>query len=292
MDPAACLKLLASRQQADGGFAPREVRESRPDSTAWGVLALTTAAESNANAIESGRRYLALSQYPDGRVPITLKHPNATWPTALALLAWYGWHGSDVAAVHALDFLGRVLVMTFKTEDSVNAIDSTLNGWSWIEGTSCWVEPTALAVFAFERYHRETDRVKEGVKLLLNRQLPHGGWNFGNTLVFGTELLPSEEYIGVALTGLAGHCPIEKVQPSIALLEARLPKIRTPLALGWGLLGLSAWGRRPAEASAWIAQCLDRQSQVGPFDTTHLALMVLAEHCKEGLSTIFPPLPA
>jgi hypothetical protein len=292
MDSATCLNLLTARQQADGGFAPRDARESRPDATAWGVLALSAAPRPNLNSIEMGRRRLAAVQLPDGRVPITPNHVNASWPTALALLAWYGWRGNESAAVHGLDFLGRVTVATFKTEDAVNAIDSTLNGWSWIEGTSCWVEPTSLAVFAFDRYHRETDRVGQGVKLLLNRQLPHGGWNFGNTLVFGTELLPSEEYVGVALTGLAGHCPPEQVAQSIAFLEQRLPKLRTPLALGWGILGLSAWGRRPAEASAWISQCLDRQSQLGPFDTVHLALMLLAEHCVDGLSSIFPPLPA
>ena len=79
-------------------------------------------------------------------------HPAASWPTTLALLTWYGWRAGSEAARHGLNFLSDVTVATFHAEDNPNAIDSTLRGWSWIAGTSCWVEPTALAVFAFQRY--------------------------------------------------------------------------------------------------------------------------------------------
>ena len=288
MDTASCLKTLAARQQPGGAFLSREGGEPRPDATAWAVLGLRAAGAGNDAAIEQGRQALVHEQMPDGRVPIGPNHPAASWPTALALLAWYGWHAGAEAARHGLNFLSDVTVTTFHAEDNPNAIDSTLRGWSWIAGTTCWVEPTALAVFAFERYDRQLDRVRQGVKLLLDRQLPHGGWNFGNTLVYGTELLPSEEYVGVALTGLAGHCDESQVTQSIAFIEGRLAKIRTPLALGWGVLGLAAWGRRPAFADQAIAECLDRQKQLGAFDTSHLALLLLASHCPGGLITLFP----
>ena len=136
---------------------------------------------------------------------------------------------------------------------------------------------------------RQLDRVRQGVKLLLDRQLPHGGWNFGNTLVYGTELLPSEEYIGVALTGLAGHCEEAQVAQSIAFIEgpsrqdshtsrARLGHPR-PRRVGPSP-GLCRSGhfRMPRSAG----------TQLGPFDTSHLALLLLASHCSGGLITLFP----
>jgi Prenyltransferase and squalene oxidase repeat len=289
MDSAACLQILAARQRDDGGFAGREGGASRPDATAWAVLGLRAAGQGSEGPIERARRQLVHAQSPDGGMLISPRHPASSWPTPLALLAWYGWAEGRPAAQKALDFLDQVKVTTFQTEDRLNAIDSTLRGWAWIDGTTCWVEPTALCVFAFERYGRPSVRVKDGIALLLDRQLPHGGWNFGNTLVYGSELLPAEEYVGVALTGLAGHCDAARIAPSIAFIEGRLPTLRTPLALGWGILGLAAWGRRPAEADRWISECLDRQKTVGPFDSALLALLLVAGHCPTGLQSLFAP---
>ena len=48
------------------------------------------------------------------------------------------------------------------------------------------------------------DRVKEAVRMILNRQLPSGGWNYGNTTVFKRELLPMPEHTGQALCALSG----------------------------------------------------------------------------------------
>jgi len=287
MEIASCLQSLISRQKPDGSFIPRERVDARPDATAWGILGLRTGGAETEKLIERAREHLVKQQLPDGRVAVSEMHPYACWPTPLALLAWQGWPAGDAAAQKGLDFLEHLTVATWKVEDKVNAIDATLHGWSWIAGTSCWVEPTAMAVFAFDRYGRAPERMKEGVKLLLDRQLPHGGWNFGNTLVFGAELFPAEEYIGVALTGLAGHCEKADVARSLDLIEKRIVSIRSPLALSWGILGLAAWGRRPADADRWIAECLDRQQYLGAFDTTHLALLLLAGHCHDGLAGIF-----
>jgi hypothetical protein len=287
MEIASCLEALLVRQQADGAFIPRDGLESRPDATAWGVLGMRASGDATKNLVERARERLLQQQMPDGRVPVSERQPSACWPTTLALLAWHGWPAGDAAAQRSLEFLTNLPVRTFKTEDQVNAIDSTLHGWTWIAGTSSWVEPTALTVFVFDRYGRKADRVGEGVKLLLDRQLPHGGWNFGNTLVYGSELLPAEEYVGVALTGLAGRCEESQIAASIAFIEQRLVKLRTPLALSWGILGLAAWGRRPADADQWISECLARQKKVGSFDTTHLALLLVASHCRTGLGGLF-----
>ena len=50
-----------------------------------------------------------------------------------------------------------------------------------------------------------------------------------------------------------------------------------------GLLGLSAWGRRPEPAIPWCAECLDRQETLGAYDTALLALVLFAAHATSGL---------
>ena len=46
-------------------------------------------------------------------------------------------------------------------------------------------------------------RVKAGIKLILDRALDAGGWNYGNKSVFGTELRPQPGPTGLALLALA-----------------------------------------------------------------------------------------
>ncbi|WP_455379071.1 hypothetical protein [Petrachloros mirabilis] len=109
----------------------------------------------------------------------------------------------------------------------------------------------------------------------MDRQLPHGGWNCGNTIVFGTELLPAPESTGAALQALAGVVPYQEVRKSLEYLRGEIIHVRTPIALGWGLLGLGAWGEAPKDSIESIIQTLGRQARYGPFDTSSLALLLL-----------------
>lgn len=287
MTEEACLELLISRQHESGAFRVRDNGEGRPDATAWAALALRAEA-GHPELAEKARRHLLREQLQDGRLVAAPHSPSACWPTPLALLAWHGWQEGAAAAKQAIQFLDQVRVLTWDM-DPYTAIDSRIKGWSWIAGTSCWVEPTALAIFALERYGVKNERTGEGVRLLLDRQLPKGGWNYGNTVVFGSELYPTEETVGVALTALAGHCEKAEVERSLRLLEQRLQKVRTPLTLAWGILGMAAWGERPDNANRWIAECLERQQIYGNFDTTQLSLLLIAARCTGGLADLFPP---
>ena len=109
----------------------------------------------------------------------------------------------------------------------------------------------------------------------MNRQLPNGGWNYGNTKVFGTELHPAPESTGAALQAVAGLVPYHEIKKSVDYLKAEVDRARTPVGLGWGLLGLSAWGEAPKGSSDLIHQTLGRQERYGPYDTSSLALLLL-----------------
>ena len=115
--------------------------------------------------------------------------------------------------------------------------------------------------------------------MILNRQLPHGGWNYGNTLVYGKELLPFVETTGIALAALAGHIPREKVSTSLDYLRAQAERSRTPLSLAWGLFGLGAWGEFPAAGHDWVDETLNKQTKYGPYVTSLLSILALAHLC-------------
>src|SRR5262249_52249430 len=133
--------------------------------------------------------------------------------------------------------------------------DTTLVGWPWVAGTHSWLEPTALAVLALGRAGLGAHpRVAEGLRLIRGRAVDAGGWNYGNKAVFGRALRAQPSPTGLALLALAGTGPRDAaVGRAVAYLARTLPGVRAPVSLGWGLLGLRAWGEAPAGAGDWLA---------------------------------------
>jgi len=126
--------------------------------------------------------------------------------------------------------------------------------------------------------------------MMLDRQLPHGGWNYGNTTVYGRELHPMPESTGAALTGLAGQAEQGTVARSIDYLQGEVDRLRTPISLGWGLLGLAAWDLWPSNGAALVERCVVNQARYGEYDTSALCLLLLAavEGAGGAKNTLFP----
>ncbi|MGD8561896.1 MAG: terpene cyclase/mutase family protein [Desulfarculaceae bacterium] len=268
---------IRRRAANNGGFAFRPGRASQPDATAWGVLALQ-AAGSDKPLLARARAYLESVQADDGSVPIHPDHPEACWPTPLAILAWQGDPGFKKPRTKAVDFLlASVGQHGPNDSESIFQHDNTIRGWPWISGTHSWVEPTAMAVIALRACGLgEHPRAREAVRMILNRQIASGGWNYGNTVVFGNQLHPMPAATGIALTCLIQAASLKQVKNSLDYLQSELSRSRTPQTVAWGVLALCAWGRKPASAQDWIEQTLDRQNVFGPYDTPSLALLLLA----------------
>jgi hypothetical protein len=126
--------------------------------------------------------------------------------------------------------------------------------------------------------------------MMLDRQLPHGGWNYGNTTVYGRELHPMPESTGAALAGLAGQVEQGTVARSLDYLQGEVDRLRTPISLGWGLLGLAAWDGWPSNGAALVERCLANQARYGEYDTSALCLLLLAAlEGETGIkNTVFP----
>jgi hypothetical protein len=277
---------LRSRALAEGGFARGPGGAYAPDATAWAVLALG-ASGAGAPPVGPARARLAASQGPDGRVAVDAEHPEALWVTPLAALAWHGDPAQAAAAQRAIAFLLATTGRHWpKQPGAATGHDPAIRGWPWIEDTHSFVEPTALAVLALRRAGQGGhERAHEGVRLLLDRQLPKGGWNYGNTTVYGQELRPAAVETGVGLTALAGVVEQGQVLTSLGYLKAEVARLKTPLSLAWATIGLAAWGECPAEARAALPATAATPAQLS---TTLLALVLLAAAGDAGLARVFP----
>ncbi|MGB3400819.1 MAG: hypothetical protein WBA34_11695 [Candidatus Deferrimicrobiaceae bacterium] len=281
------LEALRSRGLDSGGFSNRPGEEFRADATAWAAMALT-ATGTEEGLVGKARDRIAGEQQEDGRVSVSPEHPEAFWPTPLAVLAWEGSPAHREAQSRAVKFLLSTTGSHFvKDPESPVKHDPSIRGWPWIANTHSMVEPTALSLIALQvAGHGENELSREATRMLMDRQLPKGGWNYGNTFVYGHELYPQPENTGLALDALAGSVLRQDVSRSLGYLESRLTRVRAPLSLGWGLLGLRAWGIRPRKAGHWLLESFELQKKYGPYDTTLLSLLLMAVLATGGLASV------
>jgi hypothetical protein len=183
------------------------------------------------------------------------------WATPHAILLWNAMDVNVEARRRACTWLIRQTGTPPRDTAESRAVvghDTSLLGWPWIAGTHSWLEPTAMSILALDREGRGNHpRVTEGLRLLLDRAIPAGGWNYGNTSVFGRALRPRPAPTGLALLALAARAGLSRprpVDPAIAYLRRVLPDVHAPISLGWGVLGLRAWGACPDDAEIWLAR--------------------------------------
>ncbi len=269
-------QLLWERQAEGGGFAQKAGQKARPDATAWAVTALDRLGAPPAS-LRPHRSYLRGAQIDTGGVALDAP-ARALWPTPLALLAWQGDPQFAEPARRAAGFLLATSGEHWQSDrDGDMGHDTSIRGWPWVADTHSWIEPTALAVLALRGAgNGGHERVAEAVRMILDRQLPAGGWNYGNLRVFRNILHPLPESTGFALWALAGLAERGHVEASLGYLEAALEKVRTPLSLGAGLTGLAAWGIVPPFAAEAIEAAASRPPAPEPAGTSDLAILGIA----------------
>jgi hypothetical protein len=267
---------LLDRQLASGGFSEWPGNEYRTDSTAWVILALNEG--KFANAVNRARSCLAQNQLKDGRVSMSDDHPQAFWPTPLAVLAWHGSPSHRDNQERAIQFMLQTTGSHFEKNPKLPfAHDTALRGWSWIENTFSWIVPTASAILALKLCgYSQHARVQEAIRLMLDRQLPDGGWNYGNTIVYDQVLLPQPDTTGIALAALSGLVDKVAIEKSLFYLKNEVVHCRTPLSLGWAIIGLSAWQDKPPQTDTLISESLNLQQTYGVYGTTLLSLLKCA----------------
>ncbi len=179
--------------------------------------------------------------------------------TALALLALRRFQHQPVqdAVERAFRWLSGVAGLEshwlwqwkFRLFDRQVRFDPSKSGWPWFSGTVSWVAPTAIAVLAFQAWRRESPRIPSALEMLLDRACPQGGWNAGNSVVFGVELDPHPDFTAMALLALrnAAHSNQTLVHRSLKYLVGRLDGVFSPYSLAWAVLALSGYGHAGTE---------------------------------------------
>ncbi|HEV7224693.1 MAG TPA: hypothetical protein VGN42_18425 [Pirellulales bacterium] len=238
-----------------------------------------------ADAQRAGQRLASLAS-ADGSVCPKLGEAAPGWPTGLAVLAWTAVANKTPDPFS--DFLERGVAWLLASGGETSprnadiGHDSSLRGWPWVQGTHSWIEPTATNVLALKATGRsEHPRTREAVRLLIDRLLPEGGCNYGNTTVFGQMLRPHLEPSGLALAALAGERDASgRIERTIAYLEQSLHRETTSMSLAYGLIGLAAHDRTPRAAEAWLESAAGRGGrEAAPYKHALLALAALKGEC-------------
>jgi hypothetical protein len=173
------------------------------------------------------------------------------------------------------------------------AHDSSLVGWTWAAGTHSWLEPTALFVLALKAAgHAQHPRTREGVRLLIDRLLPNGGCNYGNTIVLGQTLLPHILPTGLAMLALAGEQSDDaRLSRSLAYLNGELSAKTATASLCYGLMGLAEHGIPTPSGEAWLHESYLRTVASGA-SSYKLALVALAAANRNPMTASFKVHPS
>jgi hypothetical protein len=151
--------------------------------------------------------------------------------------------------------------------------DSSLQAWSWVENTFSWVEPTAWSVLLLKHrlargpYPDAAERVRVGEQVLNDRACRGGGWNYGNSNVYGQDLLPYVPTTALALLALQDRRSDVLVARSLERLERDMTTERSALALSLALICLRIYGRPTGVAEQHLTQLVaDRYVDTDPND--------------------------
>jgi hypothetical protein len=248
--------------------------------TALACLAL--AAHNQPTAARGLALQLTQHQLGDGAVPVLAGQDEPAWTTSLAILAWVACERSPMqtgfkkqresAVDWALAHHGKPAEPQLEVGH-----DPRLLGWSWAENTHSWMEPTAMFALALKAAGlKDHARTREAIQLVTDRLLPTGGSNFGSTIVLGQATLPQVESTGLAMLALAGEPNTDpRIEASLRYLESNVSGVTPSASLAYGLLGLTAHGRRPEAAEEFLRQAFERELARGT-NEFKLALLALA----------------
>ncbi len=233
--------------------------------------------------------WLAGLQTAEGNIGISAAQSTPGWPTGWAMMAWQAAQRSPIADPKFALAIDRAVQWALHTQgETMEAVnpqghDTSILGWPWVEGTHAWLEPTAMNALALRLTgHGDHPRALQAVELLQDRQLVTGGCNYGNTIVFGQQLLPHLEPTGLCLLALAGVFDANgRTGRSADYLLRELSARTATVSLCYGLLGLAAQNRLPEGADDWLAAATARTlaRDASSYKLSLLALASLGTSC-------------
>lgn len=240
--PHTLREYLLSLAGFEGGWGYQVGQALHLEPTCLALLAL---AEDPHYAPVIQRSVLALEQHrlPDGSYRLRRGRPQAVWMTALVLFTrrvlQHDKSQLEKSINHLLGVQGRV-VKTDAELANIHDIDLSLVGWPWAEANFSWVEPTCWACIALRAvglgHH---PRVREGLKLLLDRAFDSGGVNLGSRMVLGKPTEPIPSNTAQMLIALQGVDNEPRIDAAVGYLRLQAAKSTDVEHLAWAKLALA-----------------------------------------------------
>lgn len=264
--------------QPDCGYQPGAKPATEPSTLA----ALALVGHGRMEAARPVAEFLTGIQASDGSLGVRATEDTPRWPTSLALLAWLALDATryrdqiKLATNWALSHEGERL-----SGQGHSGHNSFLAAWPWVDGTHSWVEPSALFVIALKAHGLwQHARTREAVEMLVDRLLPGGGSNYGNTVVLGQLLRPHVQPSGVAMVALAGEADSpSRIAKTLDYLNDAVTSETTASSLAWAVLGLAAQGRVAPKTDQALAAAYERvkSRDNSPHKIALLALAALGD---------------
>jgi len=285
------IDALDRRQNPDGGWGAGAGKRSNTEITCLALLGLHAAGDPGLGAsVSRALRSLGALQRPGGSWPLSGDLPEGSWTTALATFSLALFEPHRERAVLGAKWLlrqqGRTpgwvarLLARVQREKPVVELNPDLKGWPWTGGTFSWVEPTAYALLALKKLRAHLTgttigaRIREGELMLFDRMCESGGWNYGNSRVFGARLPPYPDTTALALLALQDRAVAEAHRLSLLALQRMAAGVESGLALSWSIICGAAYGRDTGE---WIERLVRAYAATGFLgETRSIALALLA----------------
>jgi hypothetical protein len=284
---AAMRDVVVRGANADGGWPYYEGHASRLEPTCWALLAL---AGGEPPGVGAPGRFLTDSQRADGLL-LEASIRSEGRPN-------FGFNGLAVFVMSTI----RDLVPASKLSSLVNGLltvkgiqiatsdinrqDNKLQGWSWIDGTFSWVEPTTWCMIGLNKVPAPTaalrSRVDEGERLLIDRCCAQGGWNYGNSNMLGQDLRPYVPTTALGVLAMQRRAAEPVAVRSLAWLKQHALAEQSAMALSLALIALRAYDA-PADAlAANLAAQWERTAFLGNRHLTAMALYALTSGLDRG----------
>jgi hypothetical protein len=255
---------LQRARNADGGWAYHPGKRSRVEPTCWALLALSQANLQAPNLDVLGR----WPRRDNWLIDLAGAPPNHAF-NAIAALTLLQSPSTGTLAEEIVRLLIASKGVRLPPDPAIRH-DSSLQGWSWVDGTFSWVEPTAWCVLLLKQrlvrgpYADAAERVRVGEQVLNDRACRGGGWNYGNANVYGKDLLPYVPTTALALLALHDRRNEPVVVRGLEQLERDVLSERSAVALSLALICLRVYRRPTSVPEEQLTQLiLDRHLSPG-----------------------------
>ena len=251
-------QLLCARHR-DGGWGYEPGCVPRLEPTCWALLGLRTP------------RYefdwVVLSRWPSSVDGLVEQHGGVVnWSFHALALSTRLALGDG--AISQLRSLARALVDArgiAQQRPSPERQESRLEGWSWIDNSFSWVEPTSWALLALKQCRAggvvTTDmntRIRDAEAILERRVSATGGWNYGDSPIFVNDLPAYVPTTAIALLALQDRRNEPFVQRSLDYLERHAEHHPSSRALALSALALKRHGCSTTRVEAQLRRWLDQ----------------------------------